>query len=289
MSKFKKGDKVLRTGISVKELCLCNGETYTVKDVHEDSITLNECFDYDSGGNPSYYYTFNPNKFELVEEQTEQTEQKIVKEFLTLNSEGEYQLVNHKFTEDDIEVPEGAEYFVWFNDEKDGCEFYKDNFKKWHSQNDLVWEDVTCHELPKHCKILWKRNATDVENKNDLINAPKHYNSDPSGIECIELTRYLSFEAGNALKYIWRTGKKDDELQELKKAQWYVNDLIEHDIPIAIEGFVDTVEFETKVKKVLSTWSGWKYVFLNALYWNDKYEIRRAIDALVKEAENNSK
>lgn len=211
-----------------------------------------------------------------------------MKEYLTLNSEGKYQLVNHKFTEDDIEVPDGAEHYVWFNNEKYGCEFYKDNFKKWCSQDDVVWGDVTYAELPNYCKILWERSVTDVENKNDLINAPKHYNTDPSGIECIELTRCLSFEAGNALKYIWRTGKKDDELQELKKAQWYVNDLFEHDVPIAIEGFGDTIEFETKVKKVLSTWSGWKYVFLNALYWNDKVEMKRAIDTLVKEAENNS-
>lgn len=122
----------------------------------------------------------------------------------------------------------------------------------------------------------------------DVVNKPKHYNSDPSGVQCIELTRCLSSDAANALKYIWRDGKKDEILQERKKAQWYVNDLIEYDVPIAIEGLGDTIEFEDKVKKVLSTWSGWKYIFLNALYWNDKQEMKRAIDALVKEAETNS-
>ena len=122
----------------------------------------------------------------------------------------------------------------------------------------------------------------------DVVNKPKHYNSDPSGVQCIELTRCLSSDAANALKYIWRDGKKDETLQERKKAQWYVNDLIEYDVPIAIEGLGDTIEFEDKVKKVLSTWSGWKYIFLNALYLNDKQEMKRAIDALVKEAETNS-
>ena len=53
---------------------------------------------------------------------------------------------------------------------------------------------------------------------------PKHYTSNQSGIECIEITRHLSFNRGNAIKYLWRLGQKDDGNQELKKAIWYLND-----------------------------------------------------------------
>lgn len=60
------------------------------------------------------------------------------------------------------------------------------------------------------------------------INHPAHYNLHPSGIECIEVVRYMSFNLGNVFKYLWRDGYKDTEvsLQDLKKAQWYLDDEI---------------------------------------------------------------
>ena len=60
----------------------------------------------------------------------------------------------------------------------------------------------------------------------DLINRPPHYTEHPSKIECIEITRHLDFNRGNAIKYLWRCGKKDAANQELKKAIWYLNDEI---------------------------------------------------------------
>ena len=48
------------------------------------------------------------------------------------------------------------------------------------------------------------------KNKNDQVNHPKHYTSDPSGIECIDITRHRNFNVGNAIKYLWRAGLKID-------------------------------------------------------------------------------
>jgi hypothetical protein len=45
----------------------------------------------------------------------------------------------------------------------------------------------------------------------DTVNHPEHYTSDPSGIECIEITRHRSFNIGNAIKYLWRAGLKDSD------------------------------------------------------------------------------
>lgn len=56
----------------------------------------------------------------------------------------------------------------------------------------------------------------------DLINHPPHYNKHPSGIECIEIVEHFNFNLGNAIKYIWRAGLKDDVKTNLKKAQWYI-------------------------------------------------------------------
>lgn len=57
----------------------------------------------------------------------------------------------------------------------------------------------------------------------DDINRPSHYTTHPSGVECIEIAEYLSFNLGNALKYIWRAGlKTPDAIKDLRKASWYV-------------------------------------------------------------------
>lgn len=56
----------------------------------------------------------------------------------------------------------------------------------------------------------------------DAIN-PSHYQEHPSGVEAIEITEYFNFCLGNALKYIWRSGRKSaDPVQDLRKAHWYI-------------------------------------------------------------------
>ena len=65
----------------------------------------------------------------------------------------------------------------------------------------------------------------------DKVNHPKHYTSHPSGIECIEITKWYDFCIGNCIKYIWRAGlkksatlsDKEKELEDLKKARWYLD------------------------------------------------------------------
>lgn len=62
----------------------------------------------------------------------------------------------------------------------------------------------------------------------DVVNHPPHYTSDPSGVECITITRHRNFNVGNAIKYLWRAGLKDEAktIEDLKKAVFYINDEI---------------------------------------------------------------
>ena len=60
----------------------------------------------------------------------------------------------------------------------------------------------------------------------DLVNHPPHYKNHPSGVECIEITRHMNFNLGNAVKYIWRAGLKGDAIEDLKKAVFYLQDEI---------------------------------------------------------------
>ncbi len=62
----------------------------------------------------------------------------------------------------------------------------------------------------------------------DQVNHPLHYTSDPSGIEAIQITRHRNFNIGNAFKYLWRAGLKDEArtIQDLEKAIFYIKDEI---------------------------------------------------------------
>lgn len=57
----------------------------------------------------------------------------------------------------------------------------------------------------------------------DNINHPKHYASHSSGVECIQVTEHMSFNLGNAIKYLWRADEKGAPLDDLKKARWYID------------------------------------------------------------------
>lgn len=70
----------------------------------------------------------------------------------------------------------------------------------------------------------------------DMVNHPPHYTSDPSGVECITITRHRNFNIGNAIKYLWRAGlKRGDttakvdhkQIEDLEKAIFYINDEIQ--------------------------------------------------------------
>lgn len=58
---------------------------------------------------------------------------------------------------------------------------------------------------------------------NDPVNHPPHYTH--GSIECIEVIEdwKLPYHLGNAIKYICRTGKKNDIFQDIDKAIWYLN------------------------------------------------------------------
>lgn len=69
---------------------------------------------------------------------------------------------------------------------------------------------------------------------NDPVKHPSHYTSDPSGVECLQITRHRNFAIGNAIKYLWRAGLKtvegksaiDKQVEDLRKAIFYIEDEI---------------------------------------------------------------
>ena len=68
----------------------------------------------------------------------------------------------------------------------------------------------------------------------DNVNHPKHYKSE-TGLEAIDVIEAFTFDlkgieavdTGNVLKYMCRWNNKNG-LEDLKKARWYLNHLIDH-------------------------------------------------------------
>lgn len=57
----------------------------------------------------------------------------------------------------------------------------------------------------------------------DPVNHPRHYNTHPSGVECIQIVEHMGFCLGNAIKYLWRADEKGAPIEDLKKARWYID------------------------------------------------------------------
>ena len=52
---------------------------------------------------------------------------------------------------------------------------------------------------------------------------PQHYQGFTGGVQPVDIAEHLSFNPGNALKYISRAGRKGDAVEDLSKARWYID------------------------------------------------------------------
>jgi len=80
-----------------------------------------------------------------------------------------------------------------------------------------------------HYQQPLQKHRKDMINKAEAVNHPEHYGGSDSTYEAIKVIEAweLGFCLGNVIKYISRAGKKGSKLEDLKKAQWYLNREIE--------------------------------------------------------------
>ena len=72
------------------------------------------------------------------------------------------------------------------------------------------------------------------ESKDAMVSHPQHYQSE-TGLEVIDVIEAFTFDlkgieavdTANAIKYLCRWSKKNG-VQDLEKAKWYIQHLIEH-------------------------------------------------------------
>lgn len=85
--------------------------------------------------------------------------------------------------------------------------------------------DVAAARVPDAARKL--RLVTHSEANHDAVNHPSHYTQ--GGIECIDALEsalgpeaFINYCRANAIKYLWRMGRKDATEQEMRKAIWYI-------------------------------------------------------------------
>lgn len=101
-------------------------------------------------------------------------------------------------------------------------------------QNKLIIQGEKDTETPLSFEYVVLNFDLLKEQVNDKVDHPSHYTwlKEKCGIEVIDITRHLDFDKGNAIKYILRSGYKEEEgytsnqkeIEDIKKAIWYLND-----------------------------------------------------------------
>lgn len=84
-----------------------------------------------------------------------------------------------------------------------------------------------------YCVLLSKEQCEEIKDNEDIVNHPSHYKGN-KGIETIDfienvLTReeFIGYLRGNVIKYQSRANLKGRKEEDLKKAKWYSDKLVE--------------------------------------------------------------
>ena len=101
---------------------------------------------------------------------------------------------------------------------------FDDNFLPPYLQSVFDSLNIRQEKKPEHkAEVKKEQNPS-----RDPVNHPTHYTG--GGIETIDFieAKQLNFCLGNVVKYVARAGHKDNKLEDLKKARWYLDREIEN-------------------------------------------------------------
>ena len=115
----------------------------------------------------------------------------------------------------------------------------------------------------------------------DNINHPTHYTGRDIGYECIAITKYQYFCAGNVIKYLWRYKDKGNPPEDLKKARWYTREAVtrhEHTYTTSTSGII--------LHKLIQSTTGLERVAWCGILTSDWHTVIKALDEMIRKAEN---
>ena len=96
-----------------------------------------------------------------------------------------------------------------------------------------MWDALRKKHSPIELTNALKSYAAEAEKEaEDMVTAPRHYNT--GNIECIDAIEesmssiaFKGYLKGNCMKYLWRYDYKGKQVEDLKKAGWYLQKLTE--------------------------------------------------------------
>lgn len=128
------------------------------------------------------------------------------------------------------------------------------------------------------------------------VHHPKHYNSHPSGVETVDVAEWLGFNIGSAFKYVMRRDDKQNAVQDLNKALWYLRREVEQKAwwrlrlqilmtPIWVLDKVDLI-YENEDHPQVMAFYGSVADFLELKWWASRHELSFFLDELVSSTED---
>ena len=155
-----------------------------------------------------------------------------------------------------------------------------------------LWEEAPArHSASPDSGRLWTiLAASSCSSISELIN-PSHYKDGP--FECIELSRLLSSDWGQAVQYCFRWQHKNG-VEDLKKAIWFINDAITHNVPFfaaCCKRNADILEAQAiRLLSILQAenWADLEQFWRN-LKWGDRVDVLEALTDKINEIEKEGK
>ena len=123
----------------------------------------------------------------------------------------------------------------WDDYKEETCYHFHINFPSGYSPRSF-YEDNDYHivEFDDLDLSSYENENQNSESNTDLVNHPKHYQL-KNGLEVIDVVEAFTdglegidaVDIGNAVKYLGRLGKKDNNIQEVNKAIWYLKHYVD--------------------------------------------------------------
>lgn len=102
----------------------------------------------------------------------------------------------------------------------------------------MLWKCKDC-DFTTYSKVVaadhvtfWRGSHFMVDEESRVIESPSHYTQ--GKIECVDAIKaaltpdeFRGYLKGTAMKYIWRMNHKGKPSEDAKKAQWFINKLVE--------------------------------------------------------------
>lgn len=114
----------------------------------------------------------------------------------------------------------------------------------------------------------------------DNVNNPAHYQGIVAIIQPVAITRELPGPLSNAVKYIWRAGRKGDKakgIEDLEKALWYLSDWQDNGYPV-----------DTRTARAIwrlipcGAFGGTRYMALDYILGENWFHAERVINELIQ-------